>query len=436
MGKLAILTAAGLALAAVGAATAIGQPLALRPPAAFPLTPPQLLTQPLPPGQEQVAHGRYLVKAGDCVACHTPVGAAPFSGGRAVNTPFGTIYSTNLTGDTKNGVGRYSPDQFWRALHTGINAEGHHLYPAFPYAYFTRVSRADSDAMLAYLKTVPAVDKPPTPNKLPFPLNIRFMVAGWNLLFFKPAAWTPQSNQSSQWNRGSYLVETVGHCGMCHTPKNMLGADKTKQFMQGGLLDNWYAPDLTGNRRFGLGAWSQGDIVEFLKTGRNAHANVTGAMAEVISDSTSLLSDADLNAMAVYLKSIPADGQPAVPAPDPRAMKAGAALYFDNCTGCHREGGVGVARWFPPLKGHAGVQQADATNTVRVILAGARTAPTPTAPTPLSMPSFAWKLSDEQIADVATYVRNSWGNQAKEVSPAQVKRLRAQLHPQEARTVH
>ena len=315
-------------------------------------------------------------------------------------------------------------------MHEGKGAHGENLYPAFPYPWFTKVSRADSDALLAYLRTVPAVNAAPPSNRLPFPLNIRMAVSGWNALFFKPAAWTPDPAHGADWNRGSYIVNSLGHCGACHTPKNPLGADKKGVAFQGGLLDDWYAPDLTGDTHFGLGGWSRAEVVAFLKTGRNAYAQATGAMGEVVSDSTSWMSDGDLNAVAVYLKSLPPGGEPAIPAPDAKAMRAGEAIYFDACTGCHREGGRGEPGVFPPLAGAADVQSPNPNNTVRVILEGARTAPTPAHPTPHAMPSFAWKLSDEEIADVATYVRNAWGDRAASVDPGAGSKLRRKLHPQ------
>ena len=428
------LGAAALAVIAVGAAAGQGvfSPAHL-PPAAV-VTPPAFLTAPLPANaSEQVRRGRDLAIVGDCVACHTPQGRPAFSGGRGVNTPFGTIYSANLTGDPQTGVGGWTSDQFWRAMHEGKGVHGENLYPAFPYVWFTKASRADSDAILAYLKTTPAVNATPPADKLPFPLNIRLAVSGWNLLYFKPAAWTPEPARGAQWNRGSYIVDTLGHCGACHTTKNVLGADKKGAYLQGTVLDRWYAPNLTGEARYGLGSWSEDDVVSYLKTGRNAHAQVTGAMGEVVSDSTSLMSDGDLHAIAVYLKSMPASPSAAVAAADPRAMKAGEAIYLDTCTGCHKQGGVGQPGYFPPLKGHAGLQNPDPTTVVRVILMGARTAPTPTHPTPTSMPSFAWKLDDAQIADVATYVRNAWGNRAEPVDSGRVRRLREALNPQGAR---
>ena len=425
---LAAALAGGLALVAgVGVAqtTFLHHP----PPPGAVTTAPQFLTAPLPPGSSpEVQRGRYLAIAGDCAACHTPEGKPPFSGGLGLHTPFGVIYSSNLTSDRDAGIGAWTPDQFWRAMHEGRRADGAHLYPAFPYPNFTRASRADSDALLAYLKTVPAVHAVAPSNALPFPFNIRAMMMGWNLLFFRPAAFQPAADRSAEWNRGAYLVQTFGHCGACHTPKNVLGADSRGHDFQGGKLESWYAPNLTEDPHVGLGRWSQADVVEFLKTGRNQYAQAAGTMAEVITDSTSLMTDADLAAMATYLKSLPAAGGPTqVRTADAGSMRAGKAVYEDVCAGCHREGGQGVARFFPNLAGHPDVESRDPNNVVRVVLEGARTAPTPTRPTPLSMPSYAWQLNDRQIADVLTYVRQSWGNQAEPVSPGEVAGLRRSL---------
>ncbi|MEJ0066241.1 MAG: cytochrome c [Caulobacteraceae bacterium] len=213
------------------------------------------------------------------------------------------IYSANITSDRDTGIGAWTGDQFYRAMHEGVGAHGENLYPALPYVWFSRITRADDDAILAYLKTTPAVSYTPPANQLPFPLNIRFFVGGWNLLFFRPHEFQADPGQSAEWNRGAFLVTGPGHCGACHTPKNFLGADKSNQALRGGDLDNWVAPDLTENTRTGLGRWSVDDIVEFLKTGRNAHAGAGGSMAEVVSYSTSLMSDQDRHAIAVYLKS-------------------------------------------------------------------------------------------------------------------------------------
>jgi mono/diheme cytochrome c family protein len=432
MGRIAAVAIATIGLAGAGVAgLAFSQGrIVAASPAPQVQTPPELLVQPIAdttPNADQVRRGQYLVRIGDCVSCHTRDAGEPLAGGYGLNTPFGVIYSQNLTSDQDTGIGGWTPEQFYQAVHNGVGPHGMRLYPGFPYPYFTRATRADSDAMLAYLKTVPAVSYRPPANGLPVPLNIRFFVRGWNMLFFHPGEFKPDSSKSAEWNRGAYIVTGLGHCEACHTPKNALAGDKTSLPLHGGTLDHWVAPDLTSNPRTGLGSWSADDIVEYLKTGRNARANAAGSMAEVVSFSTSLMSDQDLHAIATYLKDRPASPSPPAYDPDPAAMKRGAAIYSDACTSCHLENGVGQPRIFPPLKGDAMLQQSDPTGLTHLILAGGRTAPTPTRPTPLSMASFAWKLNDQQIADVSTYVRNSWGNRASAVSASQVTKMRSTL---------
>jgi mono/diheme cytochrome c family protein len=431
--KLTLLLTAGaaaLGLCALGVTGAALSQSKMTASAQGALTPPQLLTLPVSkslPNAAQVERGRYIVVAGDCVSCHTREGGQTLAGGLGMNTPFGTIYTPNLTSDRATGIGNWTPDQFYGAMHKGVDDQGAPLYPAFPYSYFTHISRADSDALLAYLQTTPAVNYTAPANRLIFPLNFRFMVNGWNLLFFKPNDFVADGSKSAQWNRGAYLVNGAGHCAQCHTPTNFLGANDAKKPFHGGALDNWVAPDLTANTRTGLGAWSSADIVEYLKTGRNGHAQAGGPMAEVVSYSTSLMTDADLAAVAAYLKDLPASPAPNLPTPDAGAMKRGEAVYSDACASCHLEKGVGQARYFPPLAGDAVVQQADPAGLAHLILAGVRTAPTTTRPSPLSMPSFAWKLSDQEIADVSTYIRNSWGNHAAPVSASQAAKMRKAL---------
>jgi mono/diheme cytochrome c family protein len=392
----------------------------------------QLLTQPVPEtaaNGAQLRRGQALAVAGDCMSCHLRPGGEPLAGGLGLKTPFGTIYSANITPDRDTGIGAWTADQFYRAMHDGLDDEGVNLYPAFPYPWFRKLSRTDDDAIFAYLKSVPAVRYTPPQNELPFPLSIRVLVKGWNLLFFHSTDWENDAAQSSEWNRGAFLVEGPGHCGACHTPKNLFGAGKRGKELYGGDLDNWVAPDLTGNERTGLGRWSVAEIAEFLKTGRNAHANAGGAMADVITYSTSLLGDDDRRAIAVYLKSraASASGEQTA-ASEPGAMRRGGAIYADACSACHLENGVGQPSLFPPLGRNATLQQDDPSGLVHLILAGSRTGPSPTRPSALTMPSFAWKLSDSEIADVATYVRNSWGNQATAVTATQVNELRGKLN--------
>jgi mono/diheme cytochrome c family protein len=390
-----------------------------------------MLSQPIAdttPNAEQLRRGQYLVAVGDCLSCHLRAGGQALAGGLGLNTPFGVIYSSNITSDPETGIGAWSADQFYRAMHDGVNAHGQKLYPAFPYPWFTRVSRADDDAILAYLKSTPAVKYTPPANHLPFPLNVRMAVGAWNLLFLKKDEFKTDPGQSEEWNRGAYIVNGLGHCTACHSPKNIFGADKRDQAFHGGVLEDFVATDLTGNTRTGLGAWSVDDITEYLHTGRNARAGAGGPMADVITYSTSLMTDADRHAIATYLKTLPASPNADGAQVDAGAMKRGAAIYSDACTGCHLENGVGQPRFFPPLGQNAMVQQSDPTGVIHLILAGGRIGPSPTRPSPLTMPSFAWKLSDQEVADVATYLRNSWGNQAASVDVAKVRSQRERLN--------
>jgi mono/diheme cytochrome c family protein len=385
------------------------------------------------PNAAQLRRGQYLVAAGDCLSCHLRDGGEPFAGGLGLNTPFGVIYTSNITPDRATGIGAWTADQFYRAMHDGKSSQGHDLYPAFPYPWFKFVSREDDDAIFAYLMSLPAVSYTAPKNDLAFPLNFRSFVGAWNLLFLDSHDFQSDPEQSAEWNRGAYLVNGLGHCGGCHTPKNSFGADKSKQELHGGRLDNWVAPDLTSNTRIGLGDWSVDDIAEFLGTGRNGHAAAGGAMADVISYSTSLLSDADRRAIAVYLKSQPASAGIESSAPEAGAMRRGAAVYSDACASCHLDNGVGQSRLFPPLGKDAMLQQPDPTGLEHLILAGTRIGVSASRPSPLGMPSFAWKLTDQEIADVSTFIRNSWGNEAAPVAASGVAELRKKLGLQ---TVH
>jgi mono/diheme cytochrome c family protein len=393
-------------------------------------TPVELLTKRIDaaaPDAAQLARGQYLVAAGDCMSCHLRAGGEPFAGGLGLKTPFGLIYSSNITSDRQTGIGAWTSDQFYHAMHDGKGVHGENLYPAFPYPWFRRASRADDDAIFAYLKSSPAINYTPPQNQLPFPLNIRSLVGAWNLLFLDSHDFQPDLRQSPEWNRGAYLVNGLGHCGACHTPKNSFGADKSAQALYGGDLDNWVAPDLTSNARTGLGRWNVEDIAEFLRTGRNPRAAAGGAMADVITYSTSLMSDDDRGAIAAYLKSQPSSPDIAASPPDAGAMRRGAEIYSDACASCHLENGVGQPRLFPPLGEDAVLQQADPAGLEHLILAGVRVGTSASRPSPLTMPSFAWKLTDQEIADVATFIRNSWGNHASAISASEVGNARKRL---------
>ena len=381
-----------------------------------------------------IERGRHLADAGDCVACHTTKGGKPFAGGRPIETPFGIIYSPNVTPDRTTGIGAWSDEDFYRALHHGRRPDGTWLYPAFPYPYFTKITRDDVMAIRAYLDTLPPVENARRQADLTWPLNHRALMRAWDFMFFQPGTFKPDANKSAEWNRGAYLVQGAGHCGACHTPKNALGADKTSERLMGGAIQNWFAPKIAGNLYDGTGSWSVDDIVEYLKTGRNKHSGAGGLMAEVVENSTSKLPDTDLHAIAVYLKDV--DGGPNL-APKPLAvddpkMKAGAAIFADSCAGCHQADGKGVPHMFPPLQHDANVQQRDPSTVIRVILEGARTAVTDKRPTPFSMPAFDWKLENDQVAAVATYVRNAWGNAAPPVAPDDVRSMRGALRKQRA----
>ncbi|MBV9783472.1 MAG: c-type cytochrome [Acidisphaera sp.] len=397
---------------------------ALLPIAALPFT-----AGAAPDDYTQVERGRYLAIGGDCVACHTIPGGTQWAGGRGIQTPFGDIVTPNLTPDEETGIGHWSADDFYRAMHTGVMPSGAHLYPAFPYTYYTKVTRADSDAIYAFLRTLPAVHNAVDRDTLPFPFKVRALMLGWNEMFFRAGTFEADPQRSAEYNRGAYLVEGLGHCGACHTPMNWAGANDAARYLQGNVLQAWTDPNITDEQRIGLGSWSVDDIVEYLKTGRNARAQASGPMAEVVVYSTSGMSDADLHAIATYLKQRGAAG-PAAPSPRPAddaQMQSGAVVYTDNCSACHKRDGTGVEAMFPPLRGDQVVQQTDPTTVLRIVLQGAQGAATDAAPTAPAMPAFSWRLSDQQVADVVTYIRNSWGNTAQAVPASDAARLRKRV---------
>lgn len=390
------------------------------------------------PSHSMIERGRYLAQAGDCAACHTAEGGKPYAGGRPVPTPFGTLYSTNITPDKETGLGNWSEEEFYRAMHEGLRRDGKHLYPAFPYPWYTKLTREDVDALKAFLDSVPPVRQEAKASELPWPLSVRESVAGWNTLFFKEGEYRPDPKKSAEWNRGAYLVEGLGHCGACHTPKNFLGGPKRERNLQGGYGENWYATSVTSGAPDGIGHWSVDDIVRFLKTGANRIAAAGGPMAEVVEHSTQHMTQDDLRAIAMYLKSVPAGEGPGTPASDQQRLARGRAIYVDQCSGCHMEQGQGQENAegqsvFPPLKGSAVVQAKEPGAMLHMILGGVKIASTQSSPSRLAMPAFDWKLSDQDVADLATYLRGAWGNQASPVSASDVKDTRsrvqqAQLH--------
>ncbi|MFJ3050556.1 c-type cytochrome [Pseudomonas nitroreducens] len=375
-----------------------------------------------------VEKGRYLAVVGDCTACHTLPGGAPFAGGVAIETPFGKLVGANITPDPDTGLGRWSFEDFQAVMSTGHSRGGKRLYGAMPFTAYTKVRREDNRALWAYLQTLQPVHNPVETNQLPFPFSVRTSLIGWNWLNFTQGEFVPSADKSAQWNRGAYLVEGLGHCGTCHTPKNLIGGDDNERFLAGANLQGWVAPDITANPHSGIGQWSTQDLVQYLKTGANRFDIASGPMAEAVENSTQHWSDEDLMAVAVYLK----DGAPGKAAPPPvaaddAAMVAGKAIYADRCSACHVSNGEGVKNLFPTLAAAPLVNNDDPTSLIRVVLAGSRAGSTDAAPTAPAMPSFAWNLDDDKVAKVLTYVRNTWGNAATPVSASQVADLRKEL---------
>lgn len=379
------------------------------------------------------AQGRYLADLGDCATCHTAADGKPYAGGRPLPTGFGVIYAPNITPDRETGIGGWSQDAFYRALHTGHDDEGNHLYPAFPYLWFTKVTRTDVDAIKDYLDTVSPVHQENRPPALDWWLSWRPMLAGWNLINFSAGEFTADARKSAQWNRGAYLVEGLGHCGECHTPKRILGGPKDAQaltggYTRGGIKEGWYAPSLTGERRAGLGGWSVADIVEYLKTGSNARTASAGPMTEVITKSTSHFTDADLTAVAVYLKDLPPRAKADVAPLERQRLERGQALFTDQCAACHMHDGAGLPGVFPALMDSSAIQALEPATVVRVVLEGARVPARAGQRAFIAMPAFGWKLGDEEVADVVTYIRNAWGNLAPQVDAAAVAKARKALN--------
>ena len=378
-----------------------------------------------------IARGAYLARAGDCMACHTARGGAEYAGGRALATPFGTVYAPNITPDAQTGIGAWTADDFWHALHNGIAPGGRLLYPAFPYPNTTKVTRDDADALYAYLRSLAPVHQPNRPHALRFPYDRQIVLAGWRLLYFKPGVYAPQPAQTAAWNRGAYLIEGLGHCAACHSPRNGLGATGTR--LSGGHIPavGWYAPALDADNEAGLGNWEQAHIVQLLRTGVAPRGAVFGPMAEVVNRSLQYLTDADAGAMAVYLKSLPASpsSRGPVAAPTEAVMTAGRKLYDHHCADCHGADGRGTSiagqPAYPPLAGNRALTMLDPVNAIRIVLNGGFPPATSGNPRPFGMPPYSPQLDDAEVAAVVTYVRNSWGNAAPAVTPPEVNRWRA-----------
>jgi mono/diheme cytochrome c family protein len=385
------------------------------------------------PQAELIARGEYLARAGDCIACHTAPEGELFVGGRAMPTPFGTLYTSNITPDNLTGIGSWTSDQFYKMMHTGRFPDGGLLYPAMPFGSYTKVTRADSDAIFAYLKSIPAAKQENRPQGLNFPYNNRALILGWRTLFFTEGEFRPDPKQSDEWNRGAYLVQGLGHCAMCHTAINALGGSSESQAFEGGLIpmQNWYAPSLTSNKEAGLGDWSIKDITDLLKTGISARGAVYGPMAEVVYNSLQYLNNDDIRAMAIYLKSLGQGSPPQSVASDIPSVEGsllvslGKATYDRHCASCHGADGLGQPPHYPPLAGNQSIQMGSAVNPIRMVLNGGFPPGTAGNPMPYGMPPFAQSFSDDEVAAVVTYIRTAWGNHGNPVSAAQANQLRS-----------
>ncbi len=401
---------------------------------------------PPTPRDALLVRGEYLARAGDCISCHTRPQGAPFAGGLAMNTPFGAIVSTNITPDPEQGIGQYTQEDFNRALREGKARDGHHLYPAMPYTNFARLTDEDLGALYAYfMKGVPAAKQDNAKTDLPWPFSMRWLMAGWNKLYLKGTPYTPEPAQTAEWNRGAYLVQGLGHCGACHTPRSVTGAEKApthekgELFLSGAIIDGWYAQPLRNTEEPGLATWSKQEIVEYLKTGRTNRTAAFGAMTEVVANSTQHMTREDLGAIATYLKSL--GDNPGATAPlaansnditsaalrQGTVTQRGAMVYLNNCNACHRSDGQGAQRTFPTLAMSSTVAAKDPTSLIRIVLQGSAMPHTKEAPSQLAMPGFGWRLTDDNVADVVSFIRSSWGNKAEAVSASTVSKVRGDV---------
>jgi len=424
---------AGLSALAIGWGTAISTPLWFAPKAKDQID----IDDP-----DLISRGEYIALAGDCTACHTAPGGAAFAGGLGLQTPMGTIYSTNITPDPETGIGRYDYGDFERAVRQGMRPDGAHLYPAMPYASYRVVSDADIQALYAYfMSSVAPFAKENQPTTIPWPASLRWPLAWWNMLFSSPRQFEPPAGGDPVLARGAYLVEGLAHCGACHTPRGLgyqekaLKDDDAGRFLSGSVLEGWYAKNLR-NEDTGLSTWTEAELIAFLKTGRNARTAAFGSMTDVVQHSLQHLTDADLTAIARYLKSLPP--RPGRETWQPKqdetteALRAGdfsapgAITYVEHCTQCHRLDGMGAPEIYPALKGNSMVFADDSSSLIQVTMAGGRMPETPAHAMAFAMPGFA-HLSDGDLAGVLSFIRNSWGNHASEVTERDIARMRSEL---------
>ena len=379
--------------------------------------------------KDSIKRGEYVALTSDCVACHqTKDRKEDLSGGFAVETPFGTLYSSNITPDKETGIGNWTEQQFADAVMNGKGPNGP-LYPAMPYTSYVKMTDQDIHDLWNYLQTVTPVKNKVVENQLAFPFNIRYLMLGWKRLFFDASQLQNDTGKSAQWNRGRYLVEGAAHCSMCHTPRNPFGAEIKSKNYTGANLQNWFAPSLRSSNVHGLGNWSEEDIVSYLKTGSNRLTVASGPMAEAINASFQYFHDDDLVAMANYVKSLPDHGvakPKSIDAANPQMIN-GKKVFIDNCIACHGIDGEGISSMIPAFKDNGTIQGQSSESMTHILLNGSKGAITRFNPTGAAMPAFAWKLTDTQIADVLTYIRNEWGNAAQAVSSKEVKEMRKTL---------
>jgi mono/diheme cytochrome c family protein len=383
-------------------------------------------TRAAAPRNTLAAQGQYVATEADCMSCHTAPGGQPYAGGYPLKSPLGTLYGPNITPDPDTGIGSWSKADFIKALRQGIGKDGSYLYPAMPYEDYTKMTDADMDALWAYMRSVRPVKNTPPKNTLPFPFNVRSGLALWQAVYFKPGPFVPDNGKPEQWNRGAYLVQVMGHCSQCHTPRNLAQALETKHNLAGAQIEGWYAPDISNDPGSQLNSWSVQQLAKFLKTGAQGNAKAVGPMQEAVHDSLRLLTDADISAIAVYLKDQPRTDP--VTAAKPQwagdRVVAGQTVYQNNCVSCHQSNGKGIAGSVPALAGDGAVTAKQPDNVIMALLEGFKPQGTWGA-----MGSFANTLSDDQIADVTNYVRTAWGNDASpNATPWAVGRSRSKAN--------
>ncbi|MFZ6750933.1 c-type cytochrome [Undibacterium sp. Ren11W] len=387
----------------------------------------------------QVARGAYLARAGNCMGCHTMRGGDAYAGGRLIQSEFGNFLTPNITADVNYGIGAWSAEDFWQALHNGKSKDGRMLYPAFPFTNYSQITRTDGDALFAYFKTVKPVARENQPHDLRFPYSQRILLAFWRALYFRPAVYQNNTQQTAEWNRGAYLVNGLAHCSACHSSRNVLGANGGTHDLSGGALPmvNWYAPSLLAQEEAGLLHWQPVQLQALLKTGVSQQAVASGPMAEVVAGSLQYLTATDIAAMGTYLQALPVSKTAAADMLDKALlapslgkeqmamlMQQGASLYKTHCADCHGVNGAGGASIYPALAGNPAVQMQNVANPLRIILAGGFAPATEANPRPYGMPPFGPVLSDAEVAIVLSYVRNAWANQGSVITAAEVNRYR------------